>query len=136
MLVAAGSLPRVADGAQAAPKLTPLPRGPLQVGPFFATVTPEKPCPEAVTMRYARAWTLALAVCGAASFAPVAISQTGPGTSDRDCQVIRACNFGRGGNYRGCISSYSCRVCRFVPAPCFVDGRRRVCHRMRCDWGL
>jgi hypothetical protein len=87
-------------------------------------------------MRYARAWTLALAVCGAASFAPVAISQSGPGTSNRDCQVIRACNFGRGGSYRGCISSYSCRVCRFVRAPCTINGGRRVCHRMRCDWGL
>jgi len=87
-------------------------------------------------MRYARAWTLALAVCGAASFAPVAISQPVPGTSQRDCQVIRACNFARGGSYRGCISAYSCRVCRFVPSPCYVDGRRGVCQRMRCDWGL
>src|SRR6185295_2888178 len=59
----------VAAGAQPATKLTPLPRRALQVGPFFATVKAEKPCPGAVTMRYARAWTLALAVCGAASFA-------------------------------------------------------------------
>ena len=88
------------------------------------------------TMRTARAWTLAFAIAGVAGFAPAAVSQPGPGVSDRNCQVIRACNFGRGGSYRGCLSSYSCRVCRFVPAPCHVGGVRGVCQRLRCNWGL
>jgi len=87
-------------------------------------------------MRYARAWTLALAISGVAGLAPAAVSEPGPGVSDRDCQVIRACNFRRGGIYRGCLSSYSCRTCRFVPAPCYVGGVRGVCQRLRCNWGL
>lgn len=87
-------------------------------------------------MRNIRAWTLALAALGVASFAASAISQPAPGTSQRDCQVIRACQFARGGSYRGCLSSYSCRVCRFVRATCNIGGVRGVCQRMRCDWGL
>jgi hypothetical protein len=53
----------------------------------------------------------------------------------RDCQTIRTCNFARGGLYRGCLSSYSCRVCSFRPAPCRMDAGRRVCQEMRCTWG-
>lgn len=53
----------------------------------------------------------------------------------KDCHTIRTCNFGRGGAYRGCISAYSCKQCRFVSAPCTVDGRRKVCQRLRCGWG-
>jgi hypothetical protein len=87
-------------------------------------------------MRNARAWTLALAACGVASFAGGALSQPAPGPSQRDCQVVRACQFARGGTYRGCLSSYTCRVCRFVREPCFIDGSRRVCQRLRCTWGL
>ena len=87
-------------------------------------------------MRIARAWTLALAVGAVAGFAPDAMTQPLPGMSDRDCQVIRACNFGRRGTYRGCLSSYSCRTCRFVPAPCYIGGVRGVCQRLRCNWGL
>jgi hypothetical protein len=86
-------------------------------------------------MRYARAWSFALAVVGGVGFGAPASAQQLPGTSDRDCQTIRSCNFGRGGVYRGCLSSYSCRVCRFVAAPCYVDGSRKVCQRMRCTWG-
>lgn len=86
-------------------------------------------------MRTARAWTFALAVVGVVGFAAAADAQQLPGTSDRDCQVIRSCNFARGGVYRGCLSSYSCRRCRFVAAPCYVDGSRKVCQRMRCNWG-
>jgi hypothetical protein len=53
----------------------------------------------------------------------------------RDCQAIRSCNFSRRGSYRGCLSSYSCRVCRFVRTTCSVDGNRRLCQQMRCTWG-
>ena len=75
-----------------------------------------------------------LVAAGVTGFAPVATSQPA-GLSDRDCQVIRTCNFVRTGSYRGCLSSYSCRRCKFVAAPCYVDGSRRVCQRMRCTWG-
>ncbi|HWB45181.1 MAG TPA: hypothetical protein VG900_07035 [Hyphomicrobiaceae bacterium] len=53
----------------------------------------------------------------------------------KDCQTIRTCRFERGGPYRGCLSSYSCRVCRFVTARCHIDVGRRVCQRMVCSWG-
>jgi hypothetical protein len=57
---------------------------------------------------------------------------------NRDCQTIRTCNFAKGGVYRGCLSSYSCRVCRFVAARCRVDGgsgEQRTCQELRCRWG-
>lgn len=68
-----------------------------------------------------------------------AIAQEGPGgltNPQRDCQTITTCNFKKGGTYRGCLSSYSCRVCRFVPAPC-ADAipRNKVCRVVRCSWG-
>jgi hypothetical protein len=45
------------------------------------------------------------------------------------------CNFKRGGHWRGCLSSYSCRSCRFVSAPCAIGGAKgRVCRRLDCDW--
>jgi hypothetical protein len=86
-------------------------------------------------MRQARTWTLALVACGVLSLADLASAQPAPGASQRDCQTIRTCNFGRGGVYRGCLSSYTCRVCRFVRSNCTVDGSRRVCQEMRCRWG-
>ena len=86
-------------------------------------------------MRYARAWMLAIAACGVLAFANQGSAQPAPGASGRDCQTIRTCNFGRGGSYRGCLSSYSCRVCSFVRASCYVDGSRKVCQEMKCRWG-
>jgi hypothetical protein len=75
------------------------------------------------------------AVCGAAS----ADAQEGPGGAinpNRDCQTLLTCNFRKGGSWRGCVSSYSCRQCRFVPVPCSTVGgrKRRVCQRLQCDW--
>lgn len=68
-----------------------------------------------------------------------AAAQEGPNGAidpNRDCQTLLTCNFSRHGSYRGCVSSYSCRVCRFVRAKCSVGGRRgRICERLRCDWG-
>jgi hypothetical protein len=75
----------------------------------------------------------ACALTAASSFA-----QEGPGGSinpGRDCQTITTCNFARGGSYRGCLSSYSCRVCRFVAASCTIGGARKTCYRSRCTWG-
>jgi hypothetical protein len=54
---------------------------------------------------------------------------------NRDCQNLVTCRFSKGGSYRGCLSSYSCRVCRLVPAPCSIGPGSRVCYRMVCTWG-
>lgn len=67
-----------------------------------------------------------------------AIAQEGPGgliNPQRDCQSIVTCNYKRGGYFRGCISTYSCRVCRFVSARCSVGSKRGDCRRLRCSWG-
>jgi hypothetical protein len=65
-------------------------------------------------------------------------AQEGPGGAinpQRDCQVVRTCNFEKGGTYRGCLSSYTCRTCRFVQAKCQVGGRSSNCRELRCTWG-
>jgi hypothetical protein len=83
------------------------------------------------------AMVLLTALAGAMSLAP-AMAQEGPGgilNPQRDCQTVRTCNFRRGGSYRGCLSSYSCRVCRFVQASCRGLGRRGTCQKLRCGWG-
>ncbi len=64
-------------------------------------------------------------------------AQEGPGgliNPGRDCQTITSCNFRRDGSYRGCVSSYSCRVCRFVRASC-KGLRGGACQKLRCGWG-
>jgi len=69
--------------------------------------------------------------------APRAEAQYGPGGAidpSRDCQTIRSCRFTKGGDYRGCISAYTCRSCRFVQAACTVNGRGRTCQELRCSW--
>jgi hypothetical protein len=87
-------------------------------------------------MRMTRVYMLALMACGSAAFAGVeARAQPAGLNAGRDCQVVRTCNFGRTGSYRGCLSTYTCRVCRFVSAHCIVGGAQRVCQRMRCTWG-
>ena len=87
-------------------------------------------------MRTSRMWLAALLVCGAfAVGGQEAVAQSSGLDLNRDCQTIRTCNFARGGVYRGCLSSYSCRVCRFMRAPCRMDAGRRVCQEMRCTWG-
>lgn len=72
-----------------------------------------------------------------ASFAPLSAQSGGASTVNpqRDCQTIRTCRYTRGGSYRGCLSSYTCRVCRFVPARCEIGGRKTNCQEMRCTWG-
>ena len=64
-----------------------------------------------------------------------AAAQLVPVNPQRDCQTIRTCNFTRHGVYRGCLSTYSCRVCRFFRAACHIDGGRRICQELRCTWG-
>jgi hypothetical protein len=53
----------------------------------------------------------------------------------RDCQVVRTCNFTKGGTFRGCLSSYSCKTCRMVASRCSVGTARNTCQELRCDWG-
>jgi hypothetical protein len=87
-------------------------------------------------MRTLRTWLLALLVCGALGLTvQEAAAQPAQLDLNRDCQTIRTCSFSRGGVYRGCLSSYSCRICRFVRASCRMDAGRRVCQEMRCTWG-
>ena len=81
---------------------------------------------------------VAAAVLGAALLTVPASAQEGPGgliNPQRDCQTLLTCNFKRGGAYRGCLSSYSCRTCRFVAARCQSGDRRRTCRQLRCSWG-
>ena len=65
-----------------------------------------------------------------------AAAQTVPGQphQGRDCQTVRTCNFARGATVRGCLSSYSCRSCRFVAADCVVGSGQGTCQRLRCSW--
>lgn len=62
---------------------------------------------------------------------PVAAQAIDP---QRDCQTIRNCRFEKGGSFRGCISSYSCRSCRFEPANCRIAGAKGTCRRQVCYW--
>lgn len=81
--------------------------------------------------------TVAAGLIGGLNSAPVS-AQEGPSGSinpGRDCQTIRTCNFSRGGSFRGCISSYSCRTCELVPQRCSIGAVSRNCRQMRCTWG-
>jgi hypothetical protein len=81
---------------------------------------------------------LTLLLSAALMFSETGFAQEGPGGSinpGRDCQTITTCNFRKGGSYRGCLSSYSCRVCRFVASGCAVGGTRKRCHASVCTWG-
>jgi hypothetical protein len=73
------------------------------------------------------AFMLVCALAGAAATSCAEAQQ-------RDCQTIRTCNFRKGGSYRGCLSSYSCRVCHFVPVSCRGLGGGK-CQRLVCTWG-
>lgn len=77
---------------------------------------------------------IALAVVIGPSPGPASAQAPGlnPG---RDCQTLVTCNFRKNGSVRGCLSSYSCRVCKLVAAPCQVKGGERTCRTMRCSWG-
>jgi len=73
----------------------------------------------------------------AALLAVPAFAQTipGPANNGRECQTIRTCNFARGAEVRGCLSSYSCRTCRFVKASCSIGTAQGACQKLRCTWG-
>ncbi|MBA2126946.1 hypothetical protein DLM45_12050 [Hyphomicrobium methylovorum] len=84
------------------------------------------------------ALTLLILMGAALGASGSAVAQEGPGGAinpHRDCQTLLTCNFKKGGSWRGCVSSYSCRRCEFVSAPCKIGGsKRRHCQRMDCGW--
>jgi hypothetical protein len=59
----------------------------------------------------------------------------GPGSQGRDCQTVRTCNFARNAEVRGCLSSYTCRTCKFVPSNCRVGSTQGACQKLSCTWG-
>lgn len=90
----------------------------------------------ATAMQIWRTWLFVLLAGGLTALAASeAVAQPATLDPNRDCQTIRTCSYSRGGVYRGCLSSYSCRVCRFVRASCRMDAGRRVCQELRCTWG-
>ncbi len=70
--------------------------------------------------------------------APLSAQQAVGIDPGRDCQTIRTCSFSRGGVFRGCLSSYTCRVCRPQRVRCsssdLATGRTR-CTELVCSWG-
>jgi hypothetical protein len=86
------------------------------------------------TMRTAAgAFMSALALAATAVVAHA--QQPGAFNQGRDCQTVRTCNFTRSGDVRGCLSSYSCRVCRMVATRCALPGAAGRCEQLRCNWG-
>ena len=59
---------------------------------------------------------------------------TGAPPSRKDCQTIRTCNFARDADVRGCLSSYSCRTCRFVRRCQSISGQRICNYQSECGW--
>ncbi len=64
-----------------------------------------------------------------------ASAQSAANPAGRDCQTVRTCQFARGGSFRGCISTYTCRTCRFVNSRCSIGTARGTCRELRCSWG-
>jgi hypothetical protein len=64
-----------------------------------------------------------------------AVAQPAGLNPNRDCFTVRSCRYTSGGYYRGCVSSYSCRVCSFVRTSCRMDAGKQVCQALRCTWG-
>lgn len=81
---------------------------------------------------------LSLALAFGLPFADVMAQQgpAGAANPQRDCRTVLTCQFAKGGSYRGCLSSYSCRSCAFVTEKCKIAGSRgQVCQKLRCGWG-
>ena len=75
-----------------------------------------------------------------ASFAAIAVvvgvfGHSPAEAAQRNCQTLLTCNFAKNGSYRGCLSSYSCRACRFVPSRCQIGNTAGRCQKLVCDWG-
>jgi hypothetical protein len=87
-------------------------------------------------MRTLSTSVLALLVGALLVLTPSETAAQPPGFNpNKDCQTLLTCRYTRGGVYRGCLSSYSCRVCRLVTVRCRMDPGARVCRQLRCTWG-
>jgi hypothetical protein len=87
-------------------------------------------------MRIVRLWLAVLLACGVLGLASWHAQAQPTGLiPQRDCQTLLTCRYNGGGVYRGCLSSYSCRVCRLVSAPCSIGPGSRICQRLQCTWG-
>lgn len=79
---------------------------------------------------------LALTLASASTSADAQTVGTDP--RNRHCQTLLTCNYTRGGTFRGCLSSYTCRVCRPQAVRCkpsdIASGRTR-CTELVCTWG-
>jgi hypothetical protein len=84
-------------------------------------------------MAFAAALVVGFATVQAQSTAPT--FGQGPGTQGRDCQTVRTCNFARNAEVRGCLSSYTCRTCKFVPSNCRIGATQGACQKLSCTWG-
>ena len=85
-------------------------------------------------MKPAADLAFALALLGGMASA-AAQTVPGPANNGRDCQTVRTCNFARGAEVRGCLSSYTCRTCRIVPSTCISGSAQGACQKLRCSWG-
>jgi hypothetical protein len=79
------------------------------------------------------ALAVSLAVISYASAQTAGVPLVSP-PGQKDCQTIRTCNFARGAAVRGCLSSYSCRSCRFVPRCQTIAGKRVCDQQAQCGW--
>jgi len=72
------------------------------------------------------------------AMAPASAQTIGTDPRNKHCQTLLTCNYARGGAYRGCLSSYTCRVCRPQPVRCSASDLatgRRQCTELVCSWG-
>ena len=80
---------------------------------------------------------IALTLVSAAS-TPASAQTIGTDPSNKRCQTLLTCNYSRGGVYRGCLSSYTCRICRPQRVRCTasdIASGRRQCTELICTWG-
>jgi hypothetical protein len=70
--------------------------------------------------------------------APASAQTIGTDPRNKSCQTLLTCNYTRSGLYRGCLSSYTCRVCRPQRVRCSASDLatgRRHCTELVCTWG-
>ena len=75
-----------------------------------------------------------LVLTGGTGVSSSAMAQNAAPRYERDCKVLRTCNFTRNGEPRGCLSSYTCRTCKMVPVKCNIGGNTK-CQEFVCSWG-
>jgi hypothetical protein len=69
---------------------------------------------------------------------PASAQTIGTDPRNKRCQTLLTCNYSRGGVYRGCLSSYTCRICRPQRVRCTASdlaSGRRLCTELVCTWG-